>query len=263
MKDGGEISVSNFGMENAGNIEINAGELLLNDDSQITAKTVVANGGSININDSQSQIILRDNASIATTAGGEGNGGNITISANNLVLFDDSNINANAFEGNGGKITITTQSLLTEKNLEDVITASSQGGGIDGEVKINTPDNRSKLETTQARIAPLAGEESIYTGCDLGTDFSANRFSYIGRGGIRKGPFDPETTPELIADFGLDESEFQAAEINANHNLNYKRKEKFLDSITEATTWIINTQGNVELIAQATNGPLSSGCLFN
>ncbi|MGK7896314.1 MAG: filamentous hemagglutinin N-terminal domain-containing protein [Xenococcus sp. (in: cyanobacteria)] len=265
----GEISVSNLGTGDAGDINIiNSGELLLNDNSQITAITASGNGGSINVNGSE--IVLRDDAFIATTAdfdedGGNGNGGNITIEANNLVLFDDSTINANAFEGNGGNITITAQSLLTEKNHEDVITATATSdlGGDDGNVTINTPDNNSKLETTQARVATLAGEESIYTGCDLGTDFSANKFSYIGRGGMRKGPFDPETTPELIADLGLGESEFQAAETNVNHNLNYNRKQKSLNLITEATTWIINKEGNVELIAQATNSPFSSGCLFN
>ena len=264
MKDGGEISVSNFGEKNAGNIEINAGELLINDDSQISAKTASGNGGSINFNGNE--MVLRDQASIAATAdfdkdGGNGQGGNIAITADNIVLFDDSTINANAFEGKGGNIAITTESLLTEKNPEDVITASSDRG-IDGVVTISTPDNRSKLETTQVRIAPLAGEESIYTGCSLGTDFSANRFSYIGRGGIRKGPFDLTDAPEVIADLGLEDSEFQAAEFRANHNLNQNRPEQPQNSITEATNWIVNGQGNVELIAQASNDLSSSGCLF-
>lgn len=267
MKDGGEISVSNFGTEDAGNIKINFGELLLIDDSQIAAKTASKNGGSIKVNGKQ--IILRGEANITATAdfnkdGRDGNGGNISITSDNLVMFDDSKINANASEGNGGNITITTQSLLTQDNPEDVITATASSDlGSDGVVKINTPDNNSKLETTQVRVAPLAGEESIYTGCDLGTDFSANRFSYIGRGGMRKGPFDLTDKPELIADLGLEDSEFQAAEFNADRNLNYNLKEQSRRSITEATTWIINDRGNVELIAQAANNPSSSGCLFN
>ena len=38
--------------------------------------------------------------------------------------------------------------------------------------------------------------------------------------------------------------------------------DKTTKSIIEATTWIVNAQGNVELIAQASNDPLPSDCLF-
>ena len=264
IEDGGEISVSNFGVGNAGDIEINAGELLLNNDSQIIAKTASGNGGSINV--TSNEIVLRDRAAIAATAdfdrdGGNGDGGNITITADNIVMFDESKINANANEGSGGNITITTQGLFTQKNPEKMITASSQLG-VDGIVNINTPNQTSKLETTQLRVSTLAAEESIYTGCSLGTDFEANKFTYIGRGGMRKSPFESVGTQEFVGDLGLDESVFQAAELNTNKNLNNPMIDKTTKSIIEATTWIVNAQGNVELIAQASNDPLPSDCLF-
>ena len=259
IEDGGEISVSNFGMGNAGDITINARELLLNKDSQITAMTASGDGGSINFN--SSEIILRDNATIATTADGNGKGGNITMKANNIVLFDASNINADANLGSGGNIKITTQSLLTQKNPEDAVTASSERG-IDGIVEVNTPDTNSKLETTQVKRSPLAAEESIYTGCGLGTDFEANKFSYIGRGGMRKSPFESVETQEVIGDLGLEESELQAVELNMSTNPNNNMVNKTPKSIIEATAWVVNAQGNVELIAQASHNPLASGCLF-
>ena len=259
IEDGGEISVSNFGMGNAGDITINARELLLNNDSQITAITASGDGGSINFN--SSEIVLRDKAAIATTADGNGNGGNITMKANNIVLFDESNINADANLGSGGNIKITTQSLLTQKNPEDAVTASSERG-IDGIVEIKTPDTNSKLETTQVKRSPLAAEESIYTGCGLGTDFEANKFSYIGRGGIRKSPFESVETQEVIGDLGLEESVLQAAELNTNKNPDNNIVDKTPKSIIEATAWVVNAQGNVELIAQASHNPLPSGCIF-
>ncbi|MEM9276361.1 MAG: filamentous hemagglutinin N-terminal domain-containing protein, partial [Cyanobacteria bacterium P01_F01_bin.143] len=260
IEDGGAISVSNFGTGNAGNIEINVEELLLNNDSQIISTRASGDEGSITI--SGNEIVLRDSSTIATTATGNGNGGNITFNADNIVLFDESTINANAFEGSGGKITITTQGLFTENNPANVITASSEVKGLDGTVEINTPDTNSKLETTEQRQSPLAAEESIYTGCSLGTDFSANKFSYIGRGGMRKGPFDSLESQEVIADLGLEESIQSTAELSANHRLNNDQIDKTSQSITEATTWIINDQGKVELIAQAPNHASSSGCLF-
>ena len=265
IEDGGEISVSNFGSEDAGDININVEELLLNNDSQITGKTASGNGGSINVN--SNQIVLRDEATIAATAdfnrgGGDGNGGNIAITADNMVMFDDSSINANAFEGRGGNISITTQSLLTHKNPEDAITASSERG-IDGIVEINTPDTNSKLETIQARIAPLAGEESIDTSCASGTDFSANKFVYIGRGGIPSSPFESTGNREFLGDLGLEESLFEGVELDANYNFHHQKTAKTPKLIIEATAWIVNAQGNVELIAQAANDSLPSGCLFN
>ena len=260
LEDGGEISVSNFGTGNAGDIEINAGELLLNDDSQIISKRASGDKGSIKV--TGNEIILRDSASIATTADGNGNGGNITIEVNNMVLFNNSNINADANLGNGGNISITTQSLLTQNNPEDVITASSKRG-IAGIVEINTPDTNSKLETTQARIAPLAGEESIDTSCASGTDFSANKFVYIGRGGIPSSPFESIDNREFVGDLGLEESAFEGAELNANYNLHHQKIEKTPKLIIEATTWIVNSQGNLELIAQASGDSLPSGCVFN
>ncbi|ELS02868.1 filamentous hemagglutinin family N-terminal domain [Xenococcus sp. PCC 7305] len=266
IEDGGEISVSNFGEKDAGNLTINAKQLLLTGDGQIIAKTASGNGGSININ--SNELILRDQASISATAdfkgeGNDGNGGNINITADNIVLFDESTISANANLGSGGNITITTQSLLTQDNPEDVITASSKVKGLEGIVTIKTPDTNSKLETTQQRRSPLAGEEAIYTGCSLGTDFSANKFSYIGRGGIRKGPFDPLETTTVIADLGVEDSEAPVAELNSRKiPQTTKIEEEPASSITEATAWVVNEQGNVELIAQASNNALSSGCLF-
>ena len=265
IEDGGEISVSHFGRGNSGDITINVGELLLNNDSQITATSASGNINSINgsINVTGSEIILKDNATIAATAKGDGNGANINITANNLVMFDDSSIDANAVKGSGGNITITTQSLFTQNNPEEVITATALSQlGINGIVTINTPNITSRLGTTQVRRSLLAAEESIYTGCSLGTDFSANKFSYIGRGGMRKSPFESVGTHEFIGDLGLDEWAFPAAKLNTNKNPNNQMIDQTTKSIIEATTWIVNAQGNVELIAQASNDSFPSDCLF-
>jgi large exoprotein involved in heme utilization and adhesion len=56
--------------------------------------------------------VLRQNSLINATAGGTGNGGNITINAPVIAGFENSDIIANAVQGNGGNITITTQGHL-------------------------------------------------------------------------------------------------------------------------------------------------------
>ena len=78
---------------------------------------------------------------------------------------------------------------------------------------------------------------------------------------MRKGPFDSSDSPEFLADLGLEELNTQAIELNMNHNHN--ELEKSSESITEATAWIINEQGSIELIAQSSKNTLPSGCLFN
>ncbi|MCE2702938.1 MAG: filamentous hemagglutinin N-terminal domain-containing protein [Anabaena sp. 49633_E8] len=100
----------------AGNITIQTNFLKL-DNAAITAKNASGNGGNININ--TQNLILRHNSEISTTAGSPntpGNGGQITINAKNgyvvAVPTEDSDIVANAFGGNGGKIYISAIRVL-------------------------------------------------------------------------------------------------------------------------------------------------------
>ncbi|MFN6155407.1 MAG: filamentous hemagglutinin N-terminal domain-containing protein [Dolichospermum sp.] len=100
----------------AGNITIQTNFLKL-DNAAITAKNASGNGGNININ--TQNLLLRHNSEISTTAGSPnnpGNGGQITINAKNgyvvAVPTEDSDIVANAFGGNGGKIDISAIRVL-------------------------------------------------------------------------------------------------------------------------------------------------------
>ncbi len=76
---------------------------------------------------------MRRSSQISTEAGGTGRGGNIDIDAENIVILEESKINANAFEGAGGNINITTEGLFQSDNSD--VTASSEFG-VSGEVTI-------------------------------------------------------------------------------------------------------------------------------
>lgn len=100
----------------AGNIEVQARNVELDEASEITAETVSGQGGNIRLSDVE-LLLLRNGSLISTTAGTEqagGDSGNIAIDSNFVVAVpnENSDITANAFSGSGGNVTITTQGLF-------------------------------------------------------------------------------------------------------------------------------------------------------
>ncbi len=81
---------------------------------------------------------LFNSSQITATAGGTGDGGNIAINTDSILISDQSEITANAFQGNGGNIQIEANVALISNDSS--ISASSQLG-IDGLVEIRTPED--------------------------------------------------------------------------------------------------------------------------
>ncbi len=257
IAQGAEISVSNFGTGNAGNIEIDTTELNLTTTGKIIANTASGKGGSITLN-SQSFLILQDDATISTTARQNGNGGNIAIATDNLVLLDFNRISANAQNGTGGNIAIDTRGLFV--SLNSSITASSELG-TDGVVNIITPEVNSTIETREQEQSPLTAENYIATGCSVGQDFTKNQFRNIGRGGLPPNPMVEAATGELLGDLG--NNEISAVNIlQKTQNKPNEAKDNLSSAIVEATAWRINQQGKIELIAEntTTNWQSLSSC---
>ncbi|MDJ0682989.1 MAG: filamentous hemagglutinin N-terminal domain-containing protein [Xenococcaceae cyanobacterium MO_167.B52] len=278
LEDKGLISVENFGQKNAGNINIVSEEITLNSNSEIRANTNSGNGGSINI--ISNNIILQGQSGIFVDAKGDGNGGNIAISTKTLVLFDDSKIIANAEEGRGGNIFIETKALFPVDAVERELIDASSEVGIDGEITIVSPDIDSKIKTNLQEQSPISLEKLIYTGCGLNSDFTANRFSYLGRGGISPSPL-TVFTEDMVSELGTVEYIQQTKKIEPdnimedpsiskiNHNYNYSSPSKFSTEreeylkLQEATTWIVNERGNLELVAQSSNTPMLTSKCFH
>jgi filamentous hemagglutinin family protein len=101
---------------NAGNVVVRAQSITLRNQSRINAITTKNQGGNITLQ-VQDLLLLQQLSSISTTAGTDqagGDGGNITIDSNFLVAIpnENSDISANAFTGQGGRVEITAQSIL-------------------------------------------------------------------------------------------------------------------------------------------------------
>ncbi|MEH2421685.1 MAG: filamentous hemagglutinin N-terminal domain-containing protein [Nostoc sp.] len=101
----------------AGSIFFNArNRITLDNNSSVTATSKNGNGGNITID--PDILLLRRGSKISTTSGtdgsGSGNGGNITIDSTFIVSdpLKNNDITANAFGGSGGKVTINAKNLF-------------------------------------------------------------------------------------------------------------------------------------------------------
>jgi len=91
--------------------------------------------GKISVNANQ-MIYLADSNITTSIRGGSGDGGDIDIDPE-FVVLNNSNIIANAYEGNGGNIHIVADNFI--QSSDSIIEASS-ALGIDGSIDIDSPD---------------------------------------------------------------------------------------------------------------------------
>ncbi|MEH1872915.1 two-partner secretion domain-containing protein [Nostoc sp.] len=248
------ISVSALGTGNAGDVNIDARSIFL-DQGSITATSVSGQGGNINLKVANN-LLLRNNSQISTRAGtensGGGNGGNMDINSGFIIAVpqENSDITANAFAGNGGNINITSQAIFglqvnNELTPNSDITASSQLG-INGTININTPDVDPSRGLAQLPSVPTDPANQIVAGCPSNEE--AN-FVISGRGGL---PEDPRQV--LRGQIVLQDMRIGADSPNKSGQISNRKvpDAKEQPPLLEATGWIINQQGQVELVANTT-----------
>ncbi|MCC5620479.1 S-layer family protein, partial [Nostoc sp. CHAB 5715] len=155
------LFVSSTGSGITGDIEINSPKITLDNQGKLNAESASGNGGNINVN--SDLLLLRRGAQISTNAGTEklgGNGGNININSKFLVAVpnENSDISANAFTGTGGNVQINSQGIFgiesrPKPTEKSDITASSELG-VSGVTKINAPDT-SSIQNSFTELPPL------------------------------------------------------------------------------------------------------------
>ncbi|KYC43511.1 filamentous hemagglutinin [Scytonema hofmannii PCC 7110] len=262
IRDGATISVSNFQSQNklppgtgtAGSIQMNVPSILMKQGS-MTADTNAGDFGNITI---QSQnMIMRQGSRISTNALNSSRGGNLTISTNTLVAIENSDITANAQKGFGGRVVINSQGIFgdqvrQQQTLESDITASSElGPEFNGTVQVNTPDvdiSRGLVELPTSLTDP---SQRITTGCP--TAARDNSLVFSGRGGLPENPDNTLRDQTLWYDVrNLPDS--QKAE-NQPQTINKRsdRGQMLDESIVEAKGWVMNSRGELELVAVVPN----------
>jgi len=241
IRDGGQVTVSNQGLGDAGNINIKSDTVLMSNQGQIVAATASGEGGNINLQ-LGSLLLMRHNSQISTTAGNNGNGGNININAPFIVGVpkENSDITANAFLGSGGRIQITTQGIFGLKfrprlTPKSDITASSDFG-VNGVVQITTLgiDPSQGLNSLPTNFQP----PKVAEGCQVYGKRATNPLITTGSGGMPLNPRDVLSSNGVLDDLGSPVNQMATT------------------TITEAQGMTRNAEGQMVLVA-----PIRTSCL--
>ncbi|WP_322695908.1 filamentous hemagglutinin N-terminal domain-containing protein [Nostoc sp. DedSLP03] len=286
IKDGAAITVSsearkdvnyqggvpNLGL--AGGLNINARSILL-DKGKLLANSVADRGGNINLS-VQDLLLLQRNSEISTVSGNEpagGDGGNFTLNMPDGFIFatpnENSDIITNAFNGRGGKITITAfgvfgmvvrsqeelvrllrtndPSQLDPRRLptNDITSFSQTGSSLEGTPELQF--TRGELPTNLVDASQL-----LDTICSPRSKQQANSFIITGRGGLPPNPKDILSPDTVQVDWvTLNPS----TRDGKNPPVPIKPTTATPKSIVEATGWVINAKGELELTANAPTTP--------
>jgi large exoprotein involved in heme utilization and adhesion len=184
LQDGAAISAQSVGTGNAGNINIMASDSLVMQSSSITTETVQSDGGDIHITVGR-LVHLLDSRITTSVQGGLGNGGNITIDPQ-FVILQNSQILAQAFGGNGGNILIVAGVFFADPF--STISASSTLG-ISGPVDVQAP-----VTNLSGTLAPLPAESVQATAllqARCAARFQESQFSSFVQAGRDGLPLEP------------------------------------------------------------------------
>ncbi len=299
IRDGATATVENLApanlalTEERGNLKVNADSIRLINGGSLNAETRAGDGGNITIN--SKDILLRNNSRITTNAQQTAdaqqtaNAGNITINTDTLVAVpkEDSDIRANAPEGSGGRVSITAQGIFgtqfrdRETPLSDITATSGLGPQFNGTVQIDirgVDPNRGLVE-----LPETLADSSNQIAQTCASQARNNSFVVAGRGGLPPTPSETlNSTPGWIdwrvsgrgGDEGTRErrettgaEEFlssqsqiptpQATIQNPNFNIQ--------NPLIEATGWVINSDGTVQLVANSaaevsSDNPYAGNC---
>ncbi|BAY99429.1 hypothetical protein NIES37_34120 [Tolypothrix tenuis PCC 7101] len=247
VRDNAEITVSNTSSGDAGNLNITANNIFLDNGANLRSEVNGGGQGNIYLN-ANDVLLLRHNSSIITNALGASTGGNININVGSIVAVpkENSDISANAVLGSGGNIQITTQGIFglqfqNQLTPNSDITASSQFG-LSGTVQVNTigVDPNSGLVELPTNITDPS--QQIATGCggNQGSSFVAT-----GRGGIPQNPMQEVRSDRTWSD---------TRDISAFHTTKPAQAQISQPSkpLVQATSWHRRADGKIEIVAPQT-----------
>ena len=266
--NGAQLSSSSFGSGNAGDVEIDAKSIRLDNDGTIATNTQSTDGNpQANINIRSRSLILRRGSNITANATGENViGGNITINTGVLAGYEDSNITANSTDARGGNIQINAEGVFNmqfreeDSPLTSDITATGANNQLSGNVEIDTTEADPTRGLGEVPADTVDASTQISDPCVPGGGGFANSFVSIGRGGLPITPREPLQDTSTI-------STWVRLKPQRPSRTNKKRKSRTTSpqpttaaktpkveqptQIVEATGWIVNAQGNIEFVAQA------------
>ena len=263
VRDGAQVDVNSVGVGSgaAGNLEVAARSVLLDNQGKLRSETDSGQGGNINLHDLD-LLLMRHNSQISTTAGNAqagGNGGKIYINSKLLVAIpqEDSDIRANAYTGKGGTVQIAAERVFgiqprNQDTPQSDITASSQLG-INGTVQINTLVNDPSLGLVNLPVEPVDVSGLIAQGCPSDVKPRASKFIVTGRGGLPDNPSDLLSSDAVQVDLVSLNPESENRSVTS---VSTQPTSVTPAPLVEATGWVIGANGQVTLTAQAPTATL-------
>ena len=271
VRDGAEVTVRNQGRGNAGNLNVKAQSVSLDNQGKLTANSVTGEGGNINLS-VQDLLLMRRNSVITNTSGtaqAGGNGGNFTLNTRFIVAptFENSDIITNAFNGRGGNIDINAFRIFgfvirSREDLEKLrpndldprqlptndISAVSQTGP---SFVILNQEDFSRVLVLPTRVD--VSNRLITASCTAFDEKGGSSFTVTGRGGLPPSPDELLTNDVVWTDTRLPATTTQQhSSKKPSAKLPSKSKAKLV-VIVPATGWVFNGKGEVTLISSAPN----------
>jgi filamentous hemagglutinin family protein len=256
VRDGATLSVSNFQSRNlappgtgpAGNLEIEAATIRLENQGVITAAAAGGDQGNITLNSQDIQ--MRQQSAITTNATGPSAGGNITLNTDTLVALDNSDITANATNSQGGRVIINAQGIFgtqfrPQLTPESDITASSElGAEFSGIVEINTPDADPSsglvpLSTTVVDVEGLVAQNLCTA------KLASSSFVVSGRGGLPASPNDPLTDEVVAVEWSRPSNQVSSAGVSHPPSIDSGQPKNRV--IRQIQGWFVAADGTVIL----------------
>lgn len=236
ISDRGNISVSNLGNGNSGNLNLTTSKLSLDDSATIEAQVNTGNRGNIRLN--TDNIFLNERSEITANAGNTATGGNIVINnTENIVLLENSKIVADAIAGDGGSIDIITQGYFV--SAHSLVSASSELG-LDGNIEIKTIDGDRAIELDRLPDNVTDASEQITQACGS----EDNKFAVVGKGGLPENPSQNLRGQAIWKDLRLPVIR-SAMTGDRLSNINLSNS-----TPVEANSWQITRQGKIQLLAR-------------
>jgi filamentous hemagglutinin family protein len=198
----GTISAKSSGTVDAlaGNVNLVIGDRLVMDGGIITTDAAVADGGNISITTTGSLVHLIDSQITTSVRSGVGGGGNITIGSTDhpldFVVFNNSQIRADAFGGPGGNIDIFANVYLTS----DSVVSASSTLGVPGTIEIQATVTDVSGSVTRLPEAVLQAATLLRASCAARlAEGKASSLVQAGRDGLPLEPSGLLPSPLLSA----------------------------------------------------------------
>ena len=225
---GNSLNYTVIGMGETGKIDITANSLTLNK-SQISTSVFAKGGGIIELN--SPNISLLNNSQIFSETQGESPGGGTYLIADNLNIDTNGNISTHTYGGgNAGKISLQTDNILVTDQVNQIYSQTLGEGKIG---KIGITDNIIELDRKTEQLGNIRA----------GSNF-LNQDNFVFDRGIN-------INISSITFSCLWQQNYATTKQIASQTLEgiYRHRDRVDNSLVEAQSWIVNSAGNVELLA--------------